>query len=204
MTHEKKESRTVINCRHAAGDRVKFFPPKSAASGEATIIIAYNLGHDFHSCSPAERTRRVVGLFELFKLAFSVLAGDINAEFKNGSRSIESPKRLTGERLKAELKEIDRKYSKNSLVVQGGLPSNPRRLDGGSEELGNLTRTTLQSAFPGVEFFVESLDQTEFGVYWKYKAPRAPSERDVRVHMAQHAMTDLEVFNVLHGLLEPE
>jgi hypothetical protein len=61
---------------------------------------------------------------------------------------------------------------------------NPRRLDGGSQELGELIRHSLQGTFPGIEFFLEPLDQTEFGVYWKYKAPGAPSEKDVRVHMA--------------------
>jgi hypothetical protein len=63
---------------------------------------------------------------------------------------------------------------------------NPRRLDGGAQELGELIRNSLQGAFPGVEFSLEPLDQTEFGVCWKYKAPGAPSEKDVRVYMALH------------------
>jgi RNA polymerase subunit RPABC4/transcription elongation factor Spt4 len=63
---------------------------------------------------------------------------------------------------------------------------NPRRLDGGSQELASLILHSLQGAFPGVEFSLEPLDQTEFGVYWRYKAPGAPSEKDVRVYMALH------------------
>jgi hypothetical protein len=63
---------------------------------------------------------------------------------------------------------------------------NPRRLDGGSQELASLILRNLQGAFPGVEFSLEPLDQTEFGVYWRYKAPSAPSEKDVRVYMALH------------------
>ena len=61
---------------------------------------------------------------------------------------------------------------------------NPRRLDGGSQELASLLLRNLRGAFPGVEFSLEPLDQTEFGVYWRYKAPGAPSEKDVRVYMA--------------------
>jgi len=63
---------------------------------------------------------------------------------------------------------------------------NPRRLDGGPQELASIILRNLQGAFPGVEFSLEPLDQTEFGVYWRYKAPGAPSEKDVRVHMALH------------------
>jgi hypothetical protein len=63
---------------------------------------------------------------------------------------------------------------------------NPRRLDGGSQELASLILHSLQGAFPGVEFNLEPLDQTEFGVYWIYKAPGAPTEKDVRVYMALH------------------
>lgn len=61
-----------------------------------------------------------------------------------------------------------------------------RQLDGGPRELALIINRGLQSAFPGVEFFLEPLDQTEFGVYWRYKAPGAPSEKDVRVYMALH------------------
>jgi hypothetical protein len=61
---------------------------------------------------------------------------------------------------------------------------NPRQLDGGSTELASLILHNLQGSFPGVEFSVVPLDQTEFGVYWQYKAPGAPSEKAVRVHMA--------------------
>jgi ribosomal protein L40E len=63
---------------------------------------------------------------------------------------------------------------------------NPRRLDGGSQELASLILRNLQGAFPGVEFSIVPLDQTEFVVYWRYKAPGAPSEKDVRLHMALH------------------
>ena len=63
---------------------------------------------------------------------------------------------------------------------------NPRRLDGGPQELASLILRNLQGAFAGVEFSLEPLDQTEFGVYWRYKAPGAPSEKDVRVYMALH------------------
>jgi hypothetical protein len=63
---------------------------------------------------------------------------------------------------------------------------NPRRLDGGSEELASIILRNLQGAFPGVEFSVVPLDQTEFGVYWRYKAPGAPTERDIRLHLAAH------------------
>ncbi len=63
---------------------------------------------------------------------------------------------------------------------------NPRRLDGGPQELASLLLRNLQGAFPGVEFSLEPLDQTEFAVYWRYKAPGAPSEKDVRVYMASH------------------
>jgi hypothetical protein len=62
---------------------------------------------------------------------------------------------------------------------------NPRRLKEGSQGLGELIRHTLQRAFPGVEFSVVPLDQTEFGVHWKYKAPGAPGEKEVREHLAE-------------------
>jgi hypothetical protein len=63
---------------------------------------------------------------------------------------------------------------------------NRRRLDGGSQELASLILRNLQGAFPGVEFSLEPHGQTEFGVYWRYKAPGAPTEKDIRVYMALH------------------
>lgn len=122
MTYGKTADRTVISCWPAAGDRVKFFPPKAA-----TVSIVYNLGADFHSCPAAERSRRAVSLCKLFQSAMAEVAAEIDSEFRNGSPSIEAPKLLTGEKLKAKLKEIDRKHSKSSLVVQGGLPSLGKR-----------------------------------------------------------------------------
>lgn len=61
---------------------------------------------------------------------------------------------------------------------------NPRRLDGGSQELASIIHHNLQGAFPGVEFFLELLDQTGLRVYWRYEVPGAPSEKDVRVYLA--------------------
>ncbi len=63
---------------------------------------------------------------------------------------------------------------------------NPRRLDGGPEELASLILHNLQGAFPGVGFFLVPLDQTGFGVFWRYKAPGAPSEKDVREYMGRN------------------
>ena len=69
-------------------------------------------------------------------------------------------------------------------VFKGGKQMGQRRLDGGSQELASLILHNLQGAFRGVEFSIVPLDQTEFGICWRYKAPGAPSEKDVRVHMA--------------------
>ena len=128
MTHGKAKDSTVIRCWPADGDRVRFFPPKTADSGTATVSVAYSLGADFHSCPIAERKRRAVDLFKLLSTACNEAIAEIEVVFHGDKRSIEPPtKLLSGERLKERLREIDRKQSKQSFVVSGGLPSLGKR-----------------------------------------------------------------------------
>lgn len=127
MTHGNANGFTVIRCWPADGDRVKFFPTKSAASGVATLSVAYNIGHDFDSCPIAERKRRVLNLYKLLQSALDEALHDIEAEFRGHARLIEAPKPLTGNGLRKRLSEIDRKHGKQSPVVSGGLPSLGKR-----------------------------------------------------------------------------
>jgi hypothetical protein len=131
----KAENYTVIRCWPADGDHVKFFPSKCAASGVATVSIAYSLGADFHSCPATERVQRVKDLYKLLQMGLDEVAEEICQEFRKsaapklpGEESIKATgEKLTGEKLKARLGEIDRKQGKQSPIVQGGLPSLGKR-----------------------------------------------------------------------------
>jgi hypothetical protein len=128
MTHGEGKDHTVIRCWPADGDHVKFFPPKRGTSGVAKVSVAYSLGADFHSWPIAERKARVVELFRLLQTGINEAIDEIEVEFHGDKRLIEPPtKLLSGDRLKARFKEIDRKQSKQSFVVSGGLPSLGKR-----------------------------------------------------------------------------
>ena len=133
MTYGSTEDSIVIRFWPEDGDRARFLARKGGPADSATMCVAYHLGSDFHSCPASERIRRVKELMNLMVLAVDEAMRAMVEELKHGdcmessevlSEQLRQP---TGEELRARLKEIDRKYTRYSPVVQGGLPSLGKR-----------------------------------------------------------------------------
>jgi diketogulonate reductase-like aldo/keto reductase len=133
MTYGDAGKYTTVRCWREDGDRVRFLIHRGSPPNHATICVAYNLGSGFHSWPVSERVERVRELINLMGFAIEDAMHAMVDELKHGDVAgtsevfDEELRQLTGENLKAKLKEIDRKYTRYSPVVQGGLPSLGKR-----------------------------------------------------------------------------
>jgi len=133
MTYGNAGKYTTIRCWPDDGDRARFLIHRGSPANHATICLAYNLGSGFHSWPASERVERVRELINLMGFVVEDAMQAMVEELQHGDFVAPSEvlgeqlRQLTGEDLKAKLKEIDRRYTRYSPVVQGGLPSLGKR-----------------------------------------------------------------------------